>query len=393
MRTRTNQKKVKFLEAKFSIIIVKNIFFTKIFDLVHMISEDIILGLFFADENNIVYENIKISEDLSESAINEIKMLPFKYLGPIFLTSAGSKSGDWSIEFIESSISLRKITPDRSKYSNKIQSFFNLNSSVNTKDGSTNLFAVIGSPYTENVKEIHDRMKKYIHPSILQGRIVSEYLNKKDFKFSKFIQKELERGSNLLKYSLGSSRKIYWEGQQKFYCVGLLERRYSFKDGLKNTFLYTFNENSPLKEIILTEIPSYYVLSILPDYYEDQIRETLILFGKKNIFPNIREIILANKDSNVSNGNKAKKVIYLEEFKENKDYKISYGAILIPDTVNKDLGNFNTIAYYRKNLRLILDTNKEFNEILTKINPHFINKKWGTKNNEDLNKIRELLDS
>ncbi|MFW9874070.1 MAG: hypothetical protein ACFFG0_13260 [Candidatus Thorarchaeota archaeon] len=53
-----------------------------------MNDEEIILGLFYADEDTLVFDNIKCSDDFSEEKRNELKMLSFKFLGPVFLTAA-----------------------------------------------------------------------------------------------------------------------------------------------------------------------------------------------------------------------------------------------------------------------------------------------------------------
>ena len=75
-----------------------------------------------------------------------------------------------------------------------IQSFFNLNSSMETKEGIlTNLFALIGSPYTEDIKDIYGRMVDYIHPSINQGKIINEKLKTEGYRFDKFIMDEFNR--------------------------------------------------------------------------------------------------------------------------------------------------------------------------------------------------------
>ena len=50
--------------------------------------ENIILGLFFADEDNLVFDNIKYSDKFTDMKINDIKMLSYKFLGPVFLTAA-----------------------------------------------------------------------------------------------------------------------------------------------------------------------------------------------------------------------------------------------------------------------------------------------------------------
>ena len=187
-----------------------------------MKAEEIILGLFYADEDNLVFDKIKCSEDFSEEEKSDLKMLSFKFLGPVFLTAATGIGNNWIIEFIESSLSL---SDTETFDSDVIQSFFTLNSSMGTSDGKTNLFALISTPFTEDIKLIHDEISEYIHPSILQGKTVNENLLGSRFNFDRFILNELYRGLNLIEYSLGASRKSYWEERQQYYCVGVIERK------------------------------------------------------------------------------------------------------------------------------------------------------------------------
>ncbi|MHA1488135.1 MAG: hypothetical protein ACTSRI_00355 [Promethearchaeota archaeon] len=354
-----------------------------------------IVGLFFSDEINLVYENIKFSGDLSPEKKEKLKILPFKFLGPLFLTAASTKEKNWKIEVIESSLSqYQETTIDV----DVTQSFFNLNSSIESEDGKTNLFALIGSPYTEDIKVIYDKIVNYIHPSIIQGKIVNESFLGGDFSFKDFIEAELIRGVNLIERSLGSSRKIYsnsFFSSQKFYCVGFMERKKS--DNIRESYLYTCDFDDPLKNIYLNYVPSYYMLAILPDYYENRIIETLSLLNKTTIFPNIRAIRMSYEE---------KKVIYLEEFLMEKNIKKSYGVILIPD--NKNLADLlqetglygggspqmETMSFYKKKLRQILDKNKNLEETIVEINPNFDPfKKWKTDTEEGLSKIKNLLDN
>ena len=353
-----------------------------------------IVGLFFSDEINLVYENIKFSGDLSLEKKEKLKILPFKFLGPLFLTAASTKEKNWKIEVIESSLSqYQETTIDV----DVIQSFFNLNSSIESEDGKTNLFALIGSPYTEDIKVIYDKIVNYIHPSIIQGKIVNESFLGGDFSFKDFIEAELIRGVNLIEMSLGSSRKIEMSlgSSRKLYCVGFMERKES--DNIRESYLYTCDFDDPLKNIYLDNIPSYYVLAILPDYYENRIIETLSLFDKTTIFPNIRAIRMSHEE---------KKVIYLEEFLMEKNIKKSYGVILIPD--NKNLAGLlqaaglhgggspqmETMSFYKKKLRQILDKNKNLEETIVEINPIFDPfEKWKTDTEEGLSKIKDLLDN
>jgi len=123
-------------------------------------------------------------------------------------------------------------------------------------------------------------------------------------------------------------------------------------------------------------------MAILPDYYEKLIDETLKLFNVTTIYPNIRLIKLHSHE---------KKVIYLEEYVVEKNIKKSYGVILIED--NEIFNNSNKTAFYRKNLRLILDSNKDVHDILLKINPNFGFKRWDTLSNESLNELEANLDN
>ena len=338
--------------------------------------ENIILGLFFADEDNLVFDNIKYSDNFTDMKINDIKMLSYKFLGPVFLTAATSIGENWKIEFIEASLSLRGAIVDEVDV---LQSFFTLNSSIETQDGASNLFALISTPYTEDVKLLYDEISNYIHPSIAQSKIVNENLLGSRFDFNRMINSELERGLNLIEYSFGASRKAYWEEGQNYYCVGLIERKTG--ENIRTSNLYTFNKDDPLRKLYLEYIPSYYVMSILPDYYEHLISETLEVYEKKGISPNIRVIRLRYKD---------KKVIYLEEYVFENEISKSYGVILVQQ--NEETEETRKLSYFKKNLRLILDRNKDIKDSLNSINPHFVSERWGTISNEDLEKIGLILD-
>ncbi len=335
-----------------------------------------ILGLFFADENEMVYDKIKISEGLTEERENDLKMLSFKYLGPVFLTEMCNKGNPWNIDFVESALMLQ----DQGSYEKSFQSFFNINSSSETIDGRVNLSALIASLYTEDIKEIADELREYIFPAINQGKIVEENFLGSRFKHSKFIHRELTRGLNLIEYSLGSSRKVYWEEQHNYYCVGLIERIVSKYD--KTSFLLTFDKDNLLRKKCLEFIPSYYIMAILPDYYEKLIDETLKLFNVTTISPNIRLIKLHSFE---------KKLIYLEEYVVEKNIKKSYGVILIEDA--EGFNDLNKISFYKKNLRLILDGVKDVHEIMPKINPNLSFKRWDTLSNESLNDLEANLDN
>jgi hypothetical protein len=336
-----------------------------------------ILGLFFADENEMVYDKIKISEGLTEERENDLKMLSFKYLGPVFLTEMCNKGNPWNIDFVESTLILQS----QGSYNEKMfQSFFNINLSNETIDGRVNLSALIASLYTEDIKEIANELCEYIFPAINQGKIVEENFLGSRFKYSKFIQRELTRGLNLIEYSLGSSRKMYWEEQHNYYCVGLIERIVS--KYYKRSNLLTFDKDNLLRKKCLEFIPSYYIMAILPDYYEKLIDETLKLFNVTTISPNIRLIKLHSFE---------KKVIYLEEYIVDKNIKKSYGVILIEDA--EGFNDLNKIPFYKKNLRLILDKNKDVQDIMFKLNPNLKSKRWDTLSNEALNDLEANLDN
>jgi len=341
-----------------------------------MKATEIILGLFYSDENNLIFDNIKYSESLSEDSINQIKMLPYKFLGPVFLTAA-SGSENWEINFIESSLSLPQ---SRSYDADIIQSFFSLNSTIEiATDQITHLFVLIGSPHTEDVKLLYDKMVKYVHPSIIQGKIVQENTIGNDFEFRHYIKKELERGLNLIDYSLGASRRVYWEEQRKYYCIGLIER--IFEEGSKTSNFYTFDKDNPIKKHVLPYIPSFYIFTILPDYYENLIDETLKTFNKTGIDPHIRRIELSSYK---------KRAIYMEEFVEEKGVMKSYGVILIPE--GQSIKEGENLSYYKRNLRDILDKRKDLKDVLVKLNSDFKYEKWSTSTDEDLNKIRACFD-
>ena len=204
-----------------------------------MNEEELILGLFYADASNLVYDRIKFADKFSEEKRNELKMLSFKFLGPVFLTAASGIGNNWKIESIEASLSLLNSKAIGIE-ANVIQSFFTLNSSIDNSEGITNLFALISTPFTEDIKLIYDEISDYILPSIVQGKIVNENLLGNRFNFSRFIESELFRGINLIEYSLGASRKMYWKEEQRYYCVGLIERKNSIDLRVSN--LYTFDK-------------------------------------------------------------------------------------------------------------------------------------------------------
>jgi hypothetical protein len=336
-----------------------------------------ILGLFFSDENNLIYENVKYLKYLPEDKKDKLKVLPMKFLGPLFLTAASNNKQNWKIDLIESTLSLYQ---KREMERDVIQSFFSLNSSLRSGDGMTNLFTLIGTPYTEDIEIIYKKITEYIHPSIIQGKIVKESIMGDEFSFKNFITEELNRGLDLIENSLGASRKMYWKEQQKYSCVGLVERIIS--SDTKETNLLTFEEDNPLRSQLLSEIPTFYVMTIIPDFYEKLITQTLNIFNKTNVYPNIRQVKLSKKDQ---------KVLYMEEFLKENGIKKSYGFILIPKEIPS--GKFKNISYYRKHLRLILDGSERMEKILTNINPEFGIDRWGANSEEQLNEIKLKLDN
>ena len=343
-----------------------------------MQDKNFILGLFYTDEKSRVFEEIKFNQNLSEKRKSLIKSLSFRFIGPLYLIGAMDKDQKWKLNSVESTLTsyTEKISePDI------IQSFVCLNSPKWFEGIMTNLFTFIGSSYTEDIKLIHQKLIRYIHESIIQGKIVNESVLGGEFEYFGFINKELNRGIDLIEHSLGSARKIYWEEQQTYYCIGIIERKKSAD--LEITNLYTFDFDDPLKNKYLSFIPSYYVMIILPDYYENRIIETLRLFNIANVYPNIRRINLNYQD---------KKILYLEEFYMEYDVKKSYGLILI--NVNKSHEDSHNLTFYKKKIRLILDKNKNFEESVIEIN-HNINpfEKWNTSSEENLKNIHKLLDN
>ncbi|MFX1311846.1 MAG: hypothetical protein ACFFHD_04415 [Promethearchaeota archaeon] len=342
-----------------------------------MQNNNLILGLFYSDEKRRVFDKIKYSESLSDERKSIIRALSLRFLGPLLLADGLIREKEWTLNRVESTLTLYK------KYieSEVIQSFICLNSSKFSEGISTNLFTIIGSPYTEDVELIYHKLINYIHPSIIQGRAVNESTFKNESDFSDFIETELLRGINLIEHSLGSARKMYWEKKQNYYCIGIIERIES--EDLKVSNLYTFDYNDPLKDKYLSSIPSYYVMAILPDYYEERIIETLRIFNMINVLPNIRLIDLSYQN---------KKVLYLEEFSIKNDEKRSYGLILINS--NSKTKNSNDRTFYKQKIRLILDKNKNFEETIIEINPN-INPfdKWNLNSPISLSKIRNILDN
>lgn len=352
-----------------------------------MKAADLIIGLFYSDKNGIVYDNIKLSENIATNLTDlnheQLKMLSLRFLGPLFLTANIDKGKNWKFELLEASLSQYQ---ERTIDVDLLQSFFSVNSSIESDGDMTNLFTIIGSPYTEDVKTIHDLLTTYLHPNIVQGLRVNETINKEKFKSLPYIKNELKRGVNVINYFLGSARKMYWEEQQKYYCVGFVERKIIIGDNNTDRLsnLYTFDFDDELKSLTLKYIPSFYVMAILPDYYENLISETLHLLNPKtSVYPGIRLIRLSKE---------ANKVLYLEEHSTKNKIKKSYGVILISE--NNIVKEMHNLSYYKKQLRLILDKNKNIEksiiEINSKLNPF---DKWNTLTENDLELIKNKLDT
>ncbi|MFW9773605.1 MAG: hypothetical protein ACFFBY_13195 [Promethearchaeota archaeon] len=338
---------------------------------------EFLLGLFYSDEETLVYDKIKLSYNLPEESIRELKSISFKFLGPLLMTRALYKQQQWRIDYIETSL-----TPQSSMVIDDtlMQSFICLNSSLKTAQYITNLFAFIGSPYTEDLALIYERLDKYIHPSIIQGKFVAQKVHGPDFDFNTLINEEMKRGIDLLEHTLGSPRKIYWEEKTIYTPIAVIKR--TLKDGRLNSDLYTFDLEDPLRKEALNQIPSYYFLGILPDYYEKRMNKTLRLFGKDGLYSNINKM-------KISSPNKV--VLYVEEFATRVNEKISYGLILIPDKDN--IQESRDLFFYKKKLRNMLDKNNNFErsviELNSSLNPF---DGWNLNSEESLQKIEKSLD-
>ncbi len=339
---------------------------------------EFLLGLFFSDEQTLVYDNIKFSYELPKKTIRELKSMSLKFLGPLFMTRNLYDQKQWKIDYIET-----LLTPQfRTKIDDTLmQSFTCLNSSKKTVGNITNLFTFIGSPYTEDIAMIYERLDRYVHPSIIQGKLIAETIYNSDFEFNLFIEDELERGANLIEHTLGSPRKIYWEEKMAYSTVGVIKR--TKKDGELESNLYTFDLDDPLRKETLDHIPSFYFMGILPDYYEKRMNETLSLFGKDGLYSNIIKI-------KVSSPNMV--VIYIEELVTDAEGKTSYGLILIPSN-EKEIESRN-LFFYKKKLRYMLNKNSDFErsviELNSRINPF---ENWNLNSDEFFQNIDRSLDS
>jgi hypothetical protein len=211
---------------------------------------EFLLGLFFSDEQTLVYDNIKLSYDLPKDTIRELKLMSLKFLGPLFMTTSLYNQKQWKIDYIETSL-----TPhSRTIIDNTLmQSFTCLNSSKVTAGYVTNLFTFIGSPYTEDITTIYEKLDNYIPPSIIQGKLIAQSINNTDFDFNLFVEDELKRGADLIEHTLGSPRKIYWEEKMAYSTIGVIKR--TKKDGLLESDLYTFDLDDSLRKEALDHIP------------------------------------------------------------------------------------------------------------------------------------------
>ncbi|MFX1489794.1 MAG: hypothetical protein ACFFBI_11640 [Promethearchaeota archaeon] len=344
-----------------------------------MESSDFLLGLIFSSEDSIIYDKIELSTRLSDKNVQQIKQLPMRFLGPFFMALAYDLKGKWNISFIESTLSSKY---EYNSQKTLIQSFICLNSSLEIENQMTQLFGFVGSPYTEDPKMLFDKMNKYIHQSIIQGKHVNQRTYGIEYDYDKLINGELQRGINLINHSLRSPRKMYWEERkQQYYAIAIIERNKN-RDSFESN-LYTFDIDDPLRLKSLAVIPSYYLIAILPDYFENRIVETLELFEKTEIYPNIRRIKL-----NGSN----REVLYIEEYLVENQIRNSFGLILIPRI--DETSECHEISFFKKKLRLILDKKKNFEKSVIEINPR-INpfEKWSINSDESLKNFKEFLDN
>ena len=338
---------------------------------------EFLLGLFYSDEETLVYDKIKLSYNLSQESIRELKSISFKFLGPLLMTRALYKQQQWRIDYIETSLTpqSRTVIDDT-----LMQSFICLNSSIQTAQYITNLFSFIGSPYTEDLTLIYEKLDKYIHPSIIQRKLIAQKVHGTGFDFNSLIEEEMKRGIELLEHTLGSPRKIYWEEKIIYSPIAVIKR--TLRNGRLESELYTFDLEDSLRTEALNYIPSYYFLGILPDYYEKRMNETLRLFGKDGLYSNINKMKISNPN---------KEVLYIEEFMTQANDKISYGLILIPD--EEKVKESNDLFFYKKKLRNMLNKNNDFErsviDLNSRINPF---DSWNLNSDEALEKIEKSLD-
>lgn len=339
-----------------------------------------LIGLFFSDENNLVYKKIQHFLDISEQKATELEMLTFKFFGPVYMTAAENSKQQWKIDFIEASLGLKQGMNTNWK---NLQSFFTLNSSYPTEKGEiTHLSAFISSPYTEDYEPLYDKFTEYIHPCLVQGNIFKKKTSNGEFKERRFIREELDRGLQLLNYNLGSARKMYLKEHQKFFCIGVIKNFY--KDGKKLSKFYTFDKDDQLISDINENIPSFYIISTIPNYYETLLTNTIDLFNISAYSANLRRINLSSQE---------KEVVYIEEYVVKEDKKESIGVILIP-APKELLDQSENISMYRKKIRTHLDNGKayEIDDFLKAFNARFSTQEWDISSEQGLNEIQINLD-
>ncbi|MFW9901474.1 MAG: hypothetical protein ACFFDY_09305 [Candidatus Thorarchaeota archaeon] len=339
---------------------------------------EFLLGLFFSDDQTIVYDNIKLSYELQKETIHKLRAMSLNFLGPLIMARNLYNQKGWKIDYIETSLTPQiRMTVDDTL----MQSFTCLNSTKKIAESITNLFGFIGSPYTEDLTMIYEKIDKYIHPSIIQEKLIAQTIYGTNFDFNLLIEDELKRGVDLIEHTLGSPRKMYWEEKISYSTVGVIKR--TKNNEIFKTNLYTFDLDDILRQEALEHIPSYYYMGILPDYYEQQMNETLRLFGKNGLNTNIIKIKISNPE---------KVVLYIEEFATNTDGKTSYGLILIPS--NEKIKEAQDLSFYKKKLRHMLNKNKDFErtviELHSRINPF---ETWNLNSDASLKNIEKQLDS
>lgn len=341
---------------------------------------DLILGVFFSDQNNLVYEHFRLSEMFSIKTKINLKLLANRLLGPIYFTAAYSLESDWHIDLIESSISLFH---DKNKYLDVMQSFFILNSSqiIPGIDEPTNVLVFIGSPYTEDIYLMYDILTKYIHPSIIETLVINNHqfgLNNWNPKGP--ISKELKRASNLIESTAGQPRKSHWKKPEKYICIALNQRKIS--DSSDYSYFYTIYEDDPLRKKLLEYIPGYYIIAILPEYYENRIQETFSIYNREEMIPHITTIRLSDKE---------KELLYMEDFEINHNRKKSYGLYLLPCSNLPIEGK--PLSFYKHFLIEILENKHDFNKEIRKLNTK-INSfdKFNLHDNVELNQLQANYD-
>ncbi|MFX1571071.1 MAG: hypothetical protein ACFFCV_22250, partial [Promethearchaeota archaeon] len=204
---------------------------------------EFLLGLFFSDEETIVYDNIKLSYELPKETIQKLRGMSLKFLGPLIMTRNLYNQKGWKIDYIETSLTPQmRMTVDDTL----MQSFTCLNSTIKVAESITNLFGFIGSPYTEDLTMIYEKLDKYIHSSIIQEKLIAQKIYDTNFDFNMLIEDELKRGVDLIEHTLGSPRKMYWEEKISYSTVGVIKR--TKKNGVYTTDLFTFDLDDVLRK-------------------------------------------------------------------------------------------------------------------------------------------------